>query len=306
LVIELQGLTKEYRAPLRARTVPALQDLTLSIPRGEVLGIAGPNGAGKSTLISLLLGFLNPTRGTVRIDGTPPRPYVERHGVGYLAELVVIPPKWTVETALRRHATLANVSAAGVSARVDEAIDQLGLGEHRTKRTRELSKGNLQRLGLAHALLGDNDLVVLDEPTHGLDPVWTQRFRDIVRELRRPSRAILIASHNLDELERLADRVMILHQGRLQRVVSAGEVGPAAARIYYRVGLAAPHPALAQVFPDAVPVEGRQNEWRIHTELSTLNRGLAELLGAGATLASFSPEESRLESEFRVAMGGGR
>jgi ABC-type multidrug transport system ATPase subunit len=98
-------------------------------------------------------------------------------------------------------------------------IVTLGLHEHRTKRVRQLSKGNLQRLGLAQALLGDASVIVLDEPTHGLDPVWTQRFRDVVDQLRRPDRTILIASHNLDELARLADRVGIIDRGQLQRVV---------------------------------------------------------------------------------------
>ncbi len=301
-MIELQGLSKTYRSLLGGRAVQALDDLTLTLNRGEVVGVAGPNGAGKSTLISLLLGFLHPTRGTARIDGLAPRAYVERHGSAYLAELVAIPPRWTVERALQRYAILADVPDAALRSRVDAAIDRLGLEEHRVKEVRQLSKGTLQRLGLAQALLGDADLVILDEPTHGLDPVWTQQFRDVVRDLRRPSRVMLIASHNLDELERLADRVAILNQGRLQRLVTPGSAPAGDGAVTYRLRLALQHPALAQAFPEAIAVEGRPNEWRVRAELADLNRALSGLLAAGAVVVAFAPEESRLETEFRAAV----
>jgi len=308
-VIELQGLSKTYRSLFGASVVPALDDLTLTLSRGEVVGVAGPNGAGKTTLISLLLGYLRPTRGRVRVDDLPPRAWIERHGAAYLAELIAIPGRWTVETALRRYTVLAGVVGARADERVESLLTEFGLADQRAKRTRELSKGNLQRLGLAQALASESDLVVLDEPTHGLDPLWTQRFRDVVRTLRRPSRMILIASHNLDELERLADRVLILHQGRVERVVvaGAGPTGAAASTVVvYRLALAAPHPTLGQVFPEATAVEGRSAEWVIRGDLAALNQGLAQLVAAGAVVAAFAPEESRLESEFRAAVGGER
>jgi ABC-2 type transport system ATP-binding protein len=226
-LIELRNVSKRYRS-WTGREVHALSDFSLEIPAGEVFGLAGPNGAGKSTLISLLLGFLGPTHGDVRIAGLEPRRYVERHGVGYLSELVNVPPGWRVTSALRRYATLTGVPADALDARVTSLLTLLGLDEHAGKRVRQLSKGNLQRLGLAQALLGDERVIVLDEPTHGLDPVWTQRFRDVVIDLRRPDRTILIASHNLDELGRLADRVAIIDRGRLQRIVDVRAAGDAA------------------------------------------------------------------------------
>ena len=307
-MIELQGLSKTYRSLFGARVVPALDDLTLALTRGEVVGVAGPNGAGKTTLLSLLLGYLFPTAGSLAIEGVPPRAWIRRHGAGYLAELVAIPGRWPVDAALRRYATLARVPSGRIAERVDALLQEFGLADQRGKRVRELSKGNLQRLGLAQALAGDSDFVILDEPTHGLDPLWTQRFRDVVQGLRRPSRLILIASHNLDELERLADRVLILHQGRLERVVraGAGAAPPAGVEVAYRLALAAPHAALQRVFPAAAAVVGRAAEWRVRGELAALNRGLADLVAAGALVTAFGPEESRLESEFRAAVGGGR
>ncbi len=303
-MIEIAALGKTYRSLLGSRTVPALDNVTLRVAPGEVVGVAGPNGAGKSTLISILLGFLNPTTGQVRIGRQPPRAYVEGHGAAYLPELLQLPPRWSTETVLRRHATLAGVPGPEVSKRTERMIGWLGLEEHRKKDVRELSKGTLQRLGLAQALIGDSDLVVLDEPTHGLDPLWTQRFRDIVRELRRATRSILIASHDLDELERLADRVAILHQGRLERVVVAGVGAAAEEPAVYRIGATGAEGVIARVLPSATPVEGRANEWRVRGQVSELNRALAELIAAGAVVVSFAPEASRLESEFRAAVEG--
>jgi len=217
-VIEFSSTGKIYKS-LLGRSVTAVEEFSLQIVEGEILGIAGPNGAGKSTLISLLLGYIRPTHGSVRIDGLDPRVYVERNGIGYLSELMSINPNWKAEGALARFATLAGVEPGRIPDRVNAVIEQLGIGEHRLKKIKALSKGNLQRLGLAQALLRDERIMVLDEPTHGLDPVWTQRFRGIVEDLRKPGKTVIIASHNLDELQRLADRVAIIDRGRLQRVV---------------------------------------------------------------------------------------
>jgi len=302
-VIELQSVSKTYRSLLRGRTVRALEDLTLSISRGEVFGIAGPNGAGKSTLISLLTGFLNPTAGTVRVDNAVPRAWVERHGVSYLTELVALPPRWTIDRALARLAVLGGLSGEQRSTRIEHAIEQLGLAEHRRKQVRQLSKGNLQRLGLAQSLLSDSNLVILDEPTHGLDPLYTQRFRDIVTALRRPDRTILIASHNLDELERLTDRVAILGKGRLQRIVggAAEEAGTGSA--VYRLVVAG-GAEMPEGFPGAA-VSGRPGEWRMEGTLAALNAAVGSLIESGVTITAFYPEASRLETAFRDAVGGG-
>jgi ABC-2 type transport system ATP-binding protein len=285
--------------------VLALDDLTLQIEPGEVFGLAGPNGAGKSTLIALLLGFLGPSTGSVRIHGLPPRRFVERHGVGYLSELVNIPPAWRVNEALHRYALLAGVPAGELRERIERSIAWLGLEEHRSKRARQLSKGNLQRLGLAHALLHEEQVVVLDEPTHGLDPVWTQRFRDLVQDLRRDDRIILIASHNLDELARLADRVAILDHGRLQRIVDvrAGTTSPDE-RTPYRVVLASGAHVMAEVFPQATLV-GRDEYEITQATIAEINAGVAKLLARGAVLRALHPAQSALETQFRAAVTGG-
>jgi ABC-type multidrug transport system ATPase subunit len=250
----------------------------------------------------MLLGYLHPTTGTVEIDGLPARNYVERHGIGYLSELMAINPRWRADTALVRFATLAGIPESRVATRVDEAIALLGLEEHREKKVKALSKGNLQRLGLAQALLREERILVLDEPTHGLDPVWTQKFRDIVGELRRPDRTIVIASHNLDELQRIADRVGIIDHGRLQRVVSTGYDNSQAAATRFRIVLASGHERMREVFAEAEPA-GKGEYGVTVRSIEELNTSLADLIGRGALIASVVPERSVLEQQFREAVG---
>jgi ABC-type multidrug transport system ATPase subunit len=301
-MIVFDHVAKRYTSWM-GREVRALEDFTLEIHPGEVFGLAGPNGAGKSTLISLLLGFLGPSAGAVRIAGLDPRRYVERHGVSYLSELVNIPPTWRVTSALMRYGILAGVPADALEGRVDAVTALLGLDEHRTKRVRQLSKGNLQRLGLAQALLGEARVIVLDEPTHGLDPVWTQRFRDVVDQLRRPDRAILIASHNLDELARLADRVGIIDRGRLQRVVDVrANEGTITVGAPYRIVVARGDALLREVFPDARELTGGEYEVRA-LSLEAINAGLVRLVQAGALVRAIYPVHSALEQQFREAVG---
>lgn len=301
-MIEFSHVSKNYRNWF-GREVPALTDFSLSVREGEVLGLAGPNGAGKSTLISLLLGFLGPSTGTVHIDGLEPRQYVESHGIGYLSELVNIPPSWRVHHALERYALLAGVRRDGLAGRLSDAIERLGLAEHRRKRVRQLSKGNLQRLGLAQALLCDERVLVLDEPTHGLDPLWTQRFRDIVDGLRQPGRTILIASHNLDELARVADRVVILDHGQLQRIVDVRATEhDLADGAPYRLVLSRGEEHVMALFPSARAMGRGEFELRGES-LEGINSGIASLVQGGALVSAMFPLHSALEQQFREAVG---
>ena len=301
LVIKFQNVGKTYRS-LLGNSVKAVEEFSLEVAEGEIFGIAGPNGAGKSTLIAMLLGYLRPTTGTLEVAGLPARAYVERHGIGYLSELIAINPKWRADRALVRYATLAGIPESQVAAQVNDVIALLGLEEHREKKIKALSKGNLQRLGLAQALLRRERILILDEPTHGLDPVWTQRFREIVGDLRQPDRTILIASHNLDELQRLADRVAIIDHGRLQRVVSTGFDQDRSAVSRYRIVVASGEDRLEQGFPGAEA--GGKGEYSVTVRsIQALNASLADLIGRGALVSSVVPERSVLEQQFREAVG---
>jgi ABC-2 type transport system ATP-binding protein len=294
-MIECTGLTKTFRGGVRA-----LDGLSLKAERGEVVGIAGPNGAGKSTLIALLLGYLHPTAGQVRLGGLSPRQYVEHYRIGYVSELIAIPPRWRVDEALARYALLAGISDADAVAQIPALVSQLGLEEHRAKPIKALSKGNLQRMGLAQALLGDPDVLILDEPTHGLDPMWLLKFRTVMRDLRRPDRTMLIASHDLAELSALTDRVYIIDHGRVVREVDTRTATPAARE--YRLIVSTGAELVTTIFPGARAVGATGGFEVPAVDLATLNAGLAALLKGGAQLSSLAPTESLLEYHFRDAV----
>jgi len=300
-VIRFESVGRTY-APLGGARVRAVDGMSFTVPAGEVFGIAGPNGAGKSTMISMLLGFLAPSEGALTVDGRRPREFVEAEGIGYLSELVGIKPSWRAREAMVRFATLAGIPADRVSARIDELFATFGLEEHSTKRVKELSKGTLQRLALAQALLADDvRVMVFDEPTHGLDPLWTQHFRELVPTLRRADRAIVIASHNLDELERLADRVAIVDRGKLVRLVDTRQEVSESAVTRFRITYRGDERVVREVFPAATIRAPNEIEVTV-TGLEELNRGLASLIGRGVLISSAAPAYSALEEQFRQAV----
>ena len=302
-MIRFDDVGKTY-APLRGPRVRAVDGMTFDVDAGEVFGIAGPNGAGKTTMIAMMLGFLPPSAGLITVDGLAPRAFVERHGMGYLSELIAINPRWRARESLVRLATLAGLAAGVLGARVDELLALFGLEEHAHKRTKQLSKGTLQRLGLAQSLLRDERVLILDEPTHGLDPIWTQRFRELVPRLRRADRVIVVASHNLDELERLADRVAIVDRGRLQRIVRTRGTASGPTPTRYRIAAQNADSLMAAIFPGAVPAGAGEFDVPV-ADLAVLNAGLRALLAGGALLVSVSPAYSSLEEQFRQAVGEG-
>jgi ABC-type multidrug transport system ATPase subunit len=301
-VIEFVGVGRTY-APFAEKRVRAVDGMSFTVRPGEVFGIAGPNGAGKSTMIAMLLGFLAPSDGRIIVDGRAPRDFVEAEGIGYLSELIEIHPRWRVRETMVRFALLAGVPAADLDARVATLLRDMALDEHAGKRVKELSKGTRQRLALAQALLGDARVLVLDEPTHGLDPLWTQRFRELVPSLRRPDRAIVIASHNLDELERLADRVAIVDGGALQRIVETRVAAHDGGVTRYRIAYRGDEAAVRETFPGAVVLGPGEVEVTV-AGLAALNAGLAALIARGVLLSSATPAYSALEEQFRQAVRG--
>lgn len=293
-MIEIERLGKSYGS--RAHTVHALRDVSLSVGPG-VWGVVGPNGAGKSTLLALILGFLRPTAGRVTIRGASPRRYLRREGAAYLPERFRVPPAWPVAGALRALARLEGVPGDDPAARADRALDRLGLHEHADKRAGELSRGLNQRLGLAQALMADRDLVILDEPTEGLDPLWRVRFRDLVGELRGEGRTVLFASHELAEVERVADRVILLEDGQLRDLIDVQGPGGPATR--YRIELASPTPALPIAFPGTDP-DARSATVTV-IDAAELSHRLAALLDAGGVIRAVIPEDG-LEERVRQTL----
>jgi ABC-2 type transport system ATP-binding protein len=204
-VIELRDVRKRYGA----RGPEALRGVSLTVPAGETLAVIGPNGAGKSTLLALALGFLRPTGGTIRIDGLDPRAFVRRRGAGWLPERFQLPAAWKVRSSLEHFARLGGDRAGAAR----EALAHFGLEAQAGRQTSELSYGQSRRLALALAMLSPRALVVLDEPTDGLDAEGRERFRERVAWLRANGATLVLASHDLAEMERIADRAAGLENG---------------------------------------------------------------------------------------------
>ncbi len=296
-MIEIRTLSKHFGT--RAAPVVALEDVSLSIGPG-VWAVVGPNGAGKTTLLGLVLGFLHPSTGSVRIRDRLPRRYLRRHGAGYLPERFHLPPQWSTRTALRALSALDGHSDS--DARAERALARFGLAEHADKPVGALSRGLNQRLGLAQALASPHDLVVLDEPTEGLDPIWRVRFRDAVHEIRRSGATVLLASHELVEVERLSDHVILLENGRVREVM---EARPAAGEgpLRYAIELVMPGSAVAAAFPDADP-SARPLVVEV-ADAADLSQRMAALLQGGAVVSGVTPLTEGLEARVRRTLGDG-
>jgi ABC-2 type transport system ATP-binding protein len=306
-MIRLQDVVKEYGGPLarlRGERVRALDGVTLQVPPGAAVGLVGPNGAGKSTLIRLLLGYLSPTRGGVQVGGMLPRDFAERHGIAFVPDRVSLPPSWTVRGALRAFAALGEVDEA--RERVERVMRRLGLAELGGRRVAALSKGNLQRLALAQALLGDRKVMVLDEGTDGLDPEWVARVRDLLAEWRRadPERVLVFASHDLEEVERVAEQAIVLAEGRVREVVDLrGGGGPVPA---YRLEVDGTDAGrrVEAAFPGALPIPGEAHAFRVEAASPRdLTHRLQALMERGGVVRAVIPEAPGLRERYRRGVG---
>ncbi|MBT3194366.1 MAG: ABC transporter ATP-binding protein [Verrucomicrobia bacterium] len=211
--IDIQDLSVTYAAG--RGSVPALQNLTMSIPTGQVFGFIGPNGAGKTTAMHVLLGFIEATSGTASIFGTDVRHSIARQRIGYLAEHPNTYRFLTGEELLRAAGQLFCIPRRPLEARIASLLEQLDLVHAAKRRVGTYSRGMLQRICIAEALINDPDLVILDEPTSGLDPIGRGLIRDIISDLRTRGKTVFFSSHELSEVELVCDGLAILNQGRL-------------------------------------------------------------------------------------------
>lgn len=295
-MIELKAVGKNFRvAPgpgRKAGVVVALRNITTSLETGTIIGVVGPNGAGKTTLFGLLLGFLEATDGDIAIDGAAPRDYVRRHGASYLPERFQLPRDWTVRSAL--HALL---SLEASPRPVDDILAEYELTQYATAAAHTLSRGTMQRLGVAQALAAPRNLVVLDEPTEGLDPLWRVRFRESVQQLRADGRTVLIASHDLVEIERLADRVIVLKGGTIADDISLSSERSDPRE--YSMVLSAASERFGEYFPRH-RVTGHASYAVTVDDAVDLTARLRALLESGAIVVSVTPDadlEQRITAE---------
>ena len=298
--IHTDGLAKTYGG---ARPVHALHPLSLTVAPGEVFGLVGPNGAGKTTLVKLLLGIVRPTAGTATLFDVPVGEAAARQPVGYLPEGHRFPPFLTGRQALDVLARMAGVSAADRAGRSPGLLDRVGLGTAADRAVGTYSKGMMQRLGIAQALMNRPRLVLLDEPTDGVDPVGRREIREIVSDLAADGVTVLLNSHLLSEIERVCTRVAILDRGRLVRDGTVGSL-TAVGRAWTLTttalspdALAALGPHYASAPPDpAVP--GLSVGTLTAPDRAALNAALDALRAAGVEIERVDPVRQSLEDLF--------
>ena len=215
--VAIRGLTKIFPVPLHRQSIVAVRDLDLRIEPGEVYGLLGPNGSGKSTTLKIILGLVSPTRGRTEIFGRDSRLVESREAVGFLPENPYFYKYLTGEETVRFFGRLCGLRGSQLKNRINELLDLVGLSKARKRRLGTYSKGMLQRIGLAQALVHDPRLVVLDEPTAGVDPAGSREIRDLILDLKRRGITVLLSSHLLAQAQEICDRVGILADGVLVR-----------------------------------------------------------------------------------------
>jgi ABC-2 type transport system ATP-binding protein len=216
LVVEASGLTKVFRDFWHRPKVKALTDLDLTVRKGEVFGLLGPNGSGKSTTIKLILGLLHPTGGRLRVLRQSPRDVKMKRKIGYLPEESYLYPYLTGQETLDFYGKLFDLNGRERKQRIDQLLEMIGLKHARNRVVGEFSKGMARRIGLAQALINDPELVILDEPTSGLDPLGTRQVKNLIVDLKKANKTVILSSHLLSDVEDICDRVAILYGGRLR------------------------------------------------------------------------------------------
>ena len=300
-IVRTEHLTKDFSAGFwRSRPQRALDDVSIEVPAGGVFGLLGPNGAGKSTTLKVLVGLLKPTKGRAEIFGRAPREVSARARLGFLPENPSFYDELSAEELLSYFAGLCGYSASERRARATRALDLVGLGDDRRRRLRQYSKGMVQRVGIAQALVNDPELVILDEPMSGLDPVGRHDVRQIIVRLRDEGRTVVFSSHILPDAELLCTRVGILAKGRVVAFGGLSELTASASRGWEVVfdGLTED---TASRLGGRVRRVTRITASRYSLEIEAAERPetlVADLSAAGASLVSVTPLRATLEEFF--------
>ncbi len=309
--IRIEELTKDYAIGFwRRRPYRALDRLTLDIEPGEVFGFLGPNGAGKTTTLKLLMQLIYPTSGRAEILGRPVGDVAVRQRIGYLPENPSFYDYLTAEELLNYFGELFGLSAADRRKRIATLLDRVGIGAERKLQLRKFSKGMIQRVGIAQALLNDPELIFLDEPMSGLDPLGRRDVRALILELRDQGRTIFFSSHILADAEALCRRVAVVAGGRLAASGRLSDILAFQVRGWELVMSDITPEMLARV-RNSVRRATEISPGRYTLELSldqAPDRILSDLAAAGATLISLNPMRDTLEDFFMqhvAAMGSG-
>jgi ABC-2 type transport system ATP-binding protein len=300
VVLRADALAKTFRLGFFRRRVEAVKDVSLEVHRGEIFGFLGPNGAGKTTTLKMLMGLIFPTAGRAEVLGLPVPSLSAKRRLGYLPESPYFYDYLTPEEFLDFIGALCALPSAERRARADRLIERVGLGHARGRPLRKFSKGMLQRIGIAQALMADPELVILDEPMTGLDPLGRKEVRDLILELRKEGKTVFFSTHILPDVEMTCDRVAIVIGGRLRNVGPLGDL-LSARLLSTEVILRPPATGLGMM---SIPPGARQyaaGDRALGLELpetTDVDAFLRIALAAGASVLSVSPRRESLEDLF--------
>ena len=303
--IEIHGLRKTYRTGfLRVRRSVAIDDLDLEVREGEILGFLGPNGAGKTTTFKLILGLVRPDRGSIYLWGEPSRGYKGRSRIGFLPESPYFYSYLTAAESLDLYARLFGLTRVQRKRRVNELLASVGLEYARDRQLRKFSKGMLQRIGIAQALINDPKLLILDEPMSGLDPIGRKEMRDIVLSCRSQGKTVIFSTHIISDVEMICDQVAIILNGKVQKTARVDEILDREIQAWdiTYMGLSPESSALIE----AKGIQAIRNGDRVSVKTddeSMAHEILEEIERQGGRLISFAPRHESLEDIFLKKAG---
>lgn len=299
--IVIENLCKHFKPAWPWQpAVEALNGLSLSVQRGEIYGFLGPNGAGKTTTLKILLGLMRATAGSAEVLGRPAGDVDVRRRIGFLPESPYFYDYLTAEEFLTFYGRIAGLGRSDVARRVAHLLDQVGLAEARSRQLRKFSKGMLQRVGLAQALIHDPELVILDEPMSGLDPVGRKQIRDLILNLREQGKTVFFSTHIIPDVEVMCDRVGIVVKGRLLASGRVEELVSHAATHSVEIvceGIVVDEEPAIKAVATRVLQRGRQGLIAL-PDATKLEEVLALIRGRGGRLVSVTPQKGSLEDLF--------
>lgn len=297
LLIEIEGLSKSYSRGLFSSSFPALREVSLSVGRGSVFGLLGPNGAGKTTMLKCLLGLVRPTTGTARLFGQPVGTTASRERIGYLPEAHRMPTYLTGRQVLSMYGMYSGRSKSWIAERADDWLERVGMSSAAGDKIKTYSKGMMQRVGLAQAFIHEPELVFLDEPTDGIDPVGRAKIREIIAQEKAKGTTIFVNSHLLMEVEQVCDRAVILANGRIVRSGTMDELTPDTGRTTFSV---APTETDVQSLLGGVgdKFESDEESFSLEVDQAQQDQVIDKLRAAGVSILKIEQRKLTLEETF--------
>lgn len=297
-ILEVADVDKVFRTGFWMRPAQVLHSVRLSVPKGSIFGFLGPNGAGKTSLIQIIVGLRKATKGSVKVCGHDSSAPEARSNLGYLPERPYFYEHLTGEALLRFFGGLAGMSSACIEERIPAVLEQVGMSHARKRELKKYSKGMLQRIGIAQAILHDPEFLVLDEPMSGLDPVGRKEMRELILKLASEGRTVFFSSHVIPDVEAICDQVGVIQKGRM---IGCGPIGQFLAQgpLQTEIGFRGLTLEQARAFPAFVSMRAIPDAIRgVVSGQEAVNEALARLIALGAEVLWVTPIRPSLEDLF--------